>query len=429
MTRRTMVRLICLLWLLLLSRPLDARDWPQWRGPNRDGIVTKFKPPAIWPDQLKMKWSVSVGEGHASPVVVGNRVYLHSRQDDQETIACFDLRSGKRLWTDRYAAPYKPDEAAVKHGKGPHSTPVVANGKLYTLGMTGILSSYDIATGKRNWRKEFSQQFKTTSPEYGTSTSPVVDSGLLITYLGGKDDGALIAYDAKTGKEKWRWAGDGPGYCSPIVAELSGVRQVVVLSQQHIISVALASGELLWQIPFKTEWNNSIVTPVMYKDMLIFSAVDKETLAVKPIRHDGKWAIETVWRNDQLDMYMSSPVLKGDYLFGMTHKRKGQFFCLDARTGVARWTSEGREGDNAAILGAGALLFLLTDDGELMIARANAEQYAVVKKYTVAQSPTWAQPVILNNIVLIKDASTLACWQIEIGREAEPFLKSLESPR
>ncbi len=400
------------IFLILSAATLSAQDWPQWRGPNRDGAVAGFSAPAALPDSLKLKWRIEVGVGHSSPVVAGKRIYLHSRQGEQEVVSAFALDTGKLLWKDAYGVEYKVDPAAAKHGKGPKSTPVIANGRLVTLGINGILSCYDAATGKVKWRSEFSKQFKKTSPDYGTAMSPVIDRRLVIAYLGGHNDGALIAFDLETGREKWRWKDDGPGYASPIVVELSGIRQVITLSQQNIIGVSAASGELLWKVPFKTEWDNSIMTPVAYKDAFIFSGDGKGTFAVKPSLRDGKWVVETIWHNDKIEMYMNTPVMKGYYLFGMSALRKGQFFCIDARTGATLWTSEGREGDNAAILVAGSLLLLLTEDAVMTLARATENKYEVLKKYTVAQSPTWAHPVILGNRLLIKDEATLTLWSL-----------------
>jgi outer membrane protein assembly factor BamB len=397
----------------LANQASFAQDWPGWRGPGRDGVVATFSAPKSWPDQLKVKWKSQVGAGHSSPVVAGRRVYLHSRQDEKEVVSCFDLDTGKPLWQDGYAASYTINPAATGHGKGPKSTPVLSNGKLYTLGISGILSCYDATAGKLKWRKEFSGQFKQTSPLYGTAMSPIVDRGILIAHVGGQDSGALMGFDAETGEVKWRWNGDGPGYASPIVAELEGTRQVITQSQQNIIGVSAVTGEPLWQIPFSTEYVQNIVTPVVYKQTLIFSGLDKGTMAIKVSRRGDKWATEQLWHNSQVSMYMSTPVLSGDYLFGLSHKRKGQFFCLDARTGETRWTSEGREGDNAAMLKAGDVLFLLTDDAELIIARSNEKAFEPLKKYSVAQSPTWAHPILLGNSILIKDASTLSLLSLE----------------
>jgi outer membrane protein assembly factor BamB len=399
--------------IALASQAAFAQDWPQWRGPHRDGLIASFIAPKVWPDKLKTLWKVSVGIGHSSPVVLGRRVYLFSRQEENEVASCFDLDTGKVLWRDAYPTPYFMNPAAVSHGKGPKSTPVVDNNKLYTFGISGILSCYDAATGKLRWRKEFSKRFKATSPLYGAATSPVVYNGLVIVHIGGHDSGALTAFDSDTGEVKWSWNGDGPGYASPIVVELGGTGQIVTQTQKSLAGFSVASGALLWQIPFETEYVQNIVTPVLYKQTLIFSGLDKGTLAIRVIKRGDKWETEQAWNNPDVSMYMNSPVVSGDYLFGLSHKRKGQFFCLDARTGKTLWSSNGREGDNAAIVASGQLLFLLTDAAELLVARSGPKQLEVLKKYTVAESPTWAHPVLVGNRILIKDASALALLSLE----------------
>jgi len=397
----------------LASQVCVAQDWPQWRGPNRDGVVASFAAPKVWPDKLQTIWKVQVGLGHSSPVVVGRRVYLHSRQEENEVAYCFDLDTGKQLWRDSYPTPYMMNPAAVSHGKGPKSTPVVYNNNLYTFGISGILSCYDTMTGTVKWRKEFSKQFKATSPLFGAATSPIVHNGLVIVHVGGHDSGALTAFNAETGDVKWTWTGDGPGYASPIVFGSGGTAQIVTQTQKSIAGFSPANGEQLWRIPFETEYVQNIVTPVAYKDTLIFSGLDKGTTAVRVIKRAGNWETLKVWQNPEVSMYMNSPVVNGDYLFGLSHKRKGQFFCIDARSGQALWTSDGREGDNAAILAAGKFLFLLTDGAELIVARSDAIQFEVLKKYSVADSPTWAHPVVVGNRILIKDASSLAMLSIE----------------
>lgn len=391
----------------------SAQDWTQWRGPNRDGVVPAAAFPKTWPASLKLKWKVPVGIGHASPVTAGSRVYTHSRQEDNEVVSCLDIETGKLLWRDAYPVAYTMNPAAVGHGKGPKSTPVLQDGKLFTLGINGVLSSYDAATGTLRWRKEFSKQFKSTSPLYGTAMSPIVDRGLLIAHVGGNDSGALTAFDANTGEVRWSWAGDGPGYASPIAVELGGVRQIVTQSQKHIVGVAAASGELLWQIPFETEYVQNSVTPAVYKNSLIFSGLDKGVFAINVLKRGNQWVTAQLWQNAQVSMYLSSPVVSGDFVYGLSHKRKGQFFCLNARTGKTAWTSEGRDADNAAMLAAGDVLLMLTDNAELIVAKNSASSYQRLKKYTVADSPTWAHPVVLGNRILIKDTSTLALLSVE----------------
>jgi outer membrane protein assembly factor BamB len=387
-----------------------AQDWPQWRGLNRDGIVLGFSEPKTWPERLAKKWEATVGIGHSSPVVVDRKVYLFARQKEDEVISCLDLDTGKELWRDQYPVPYQMNPAATKHGKGPKSTPAVSNGSLYTLGITGILSCYDALSGKLRWRKDFASQFSNTSPHFGTAMSPGIDGGLLIAHVGGHDSGALTAFDAQTGEARWSWKGDGPGYASPIVVDLGGVRQVVTQSQKQLIGVSASDGTLLWSIPFSTPYAQNIVTPIIHKEMLIFSGLNKGVMAVRLTRKGSAWTPEKVWENAEISFYMSTPVLHGDLLFGMSNRNRGQFVCLDARTGAQVWAGESRQGENAAIVKAGERLFSLTTDAELIVSRMTSSGVELLKRYTVAGSPTWAHPVIIGNLVLIKDESTLALW-------------------
>lgn len=389
-----------------------ADDWPQWRGPNRDGVVSNSAGPDSWPEHLKLRWKVAVGEGHSSPILGGKSLYIFTRQHGSEFASAIELGSGKIIWQQSYPAPYTMNPAAVSHGEGPKSTPVFAGGRLYTLGISGILSCWDAATGTVQWRKEFTRQFRETSPDYGVAMSPIVDRGTLIVHVGGQNNGALTALDAASGDVKWRWTGDGPAYASPIVVELAGVRQVVTETQNNIVSVAATSGQLLWKIPFTTEYDQNIPTPLIYHDELILSGISKGITAVRASEKDGKWSTETVWRNTDVALYMSSPVASGDLLFGFSQYKKGQFFCLDLHTGATRWTGPPRQCDNAAALISGENLVFLKDDAELIIAKATGQGFELLHTYSVAQSPTWAHPLVLRDGVVIKDATTLARWSI-----------------
>ncbi|MCI0338291.1 MAG: PQQ-like beta-propeller repeat protein [Acidobacteria bacterium] len=411
-------KLACIAFLLCINsifggQSVSAQEWPQWRGANRDGVIKGFLAPKTWPDQLKSKWRVTVGIGHSSPLVVGRRVYLHTRQGENEVVAAYDLETGKVLWQDSYPAEYTMNPAARGHGKGPKSTPAYSQGKLYTIGITGVLSCYDTSQGKLLWRKESLTLFKAKAPLFGTATSPLVDRGLVIAFLGGNDSGALVAFDAITGAEKWRWNGDGPGYSSPIVVEVAGKRHIVTQSQQNIIGIRADDGGLLWKIPFETEYVQNIVTPVVHKDLLIFSGLNKGVFAIRVGWRDDKWVTDQVWQNREVSMYMNSPILSGNLLFGMSHRNKGQFFCLDANTGKTLWTGDPRQGENAAMVIANSLIFSLTNEANLIVTSAADKAATPMKTYSVANSPTWAHPAIVGKNILIKDENTLAMLSLE----------------
>ena len=385
-----------------------AADWPQWRGPARDGLIAGLAPRTSWPESLKPAWKLTVGVGHSSPVVVGDRVFQFSRIGDDEIVQALDLASGKSVWRQSYAAPYTMNMAAMSHGKGPKSTPLVDGGRIFTLGISGILSAFDAATGRVLWRKEFGAQFKETSPLFGAATSPVIDQGRLIVYVGGNGNGALTAFNPATGAVLWAFKGDGPAYASAIAAELAGVRQVVTLSDSNLVGVSADKGELLWKLPFTTEYVQNAVSPVVRGDLVIYTGLEHSVKAVRIVRSGAAFAAQPVWENAEVASYMSSPVVAGDRVYGLSHKKKGQFYCLDALTGKTIWLSEGRQGDNAALLAGGGALFLLTTESELLVANAAGASFSVLKRYSVAASPTWAHPVVLGEGVLVKDAESLA---------------------
>jgi outer membrane protein assembly factor BamB len=390
-----------------------AQDWPQWRGPARDGLAGKGAAArASWPAALAQAWKVNVGEGHASPVVAGNRVYVFARRGEDEVLECLDLASGKSLWKQPHPAPYTMNPAARAHGKGPKATPVVAAGRVVTLGITGALTAHDAQNGRVLWRHDFQKRFKATAPIYGTATSPVVDGERVIAHVGGENDGSLSAFDAATGVERWSWKGDGPGYASPIVATLAGRRQVVTQTQQNVVGLAADTGELLWKVPFTTAYEQNCVTPVIGGDLLVYSGLDKGVSAVRIVKKGAAFAAEPAWTNDEVASYMSTPVLQGDVLYGLSHKKKGQLYALDLATGKTLWLSEGRVGDNAALVSLAGTLLALTTDSALIVAKQDPKAYSVIRTYSVADTPTWAHPAPTGDGILVKDRDSLALWRI-----------------
>lgn len=398
--------------VLLVATTTQAQDWPQWRGPNRDGSAPAIA--AVWPKELQEDWKVTVGLGHSSPVVVADKIYIFARQGEEEILLCLDAASGKEIWRSSEPIAYKMHEAATFHGKGPKATPVVSKGKVFTFGISGVISCHEARTGKLQWRHEFSKQYPNTSPLFGTAMSPVVDNGVVIAHVGGHDKGALTAFDVETGAVKWSNDMDGPAYSSPIIVTLAGVRQVVTFMQKDFVGVEAATGKLLWKLPAKTQYDENSVTTVAYKDMLIFAREGQGLLAIRLEKQGAEIVPQEVWNNKENAMYLNSPVLQGNLLFGLSTLKKGQFFAMDAATGKTLWQSPGRMGENAAILNSGGkVLLLLTNEAKLIVLPVSAKEYAPAAEYTVANSPTWAHPLIIGNRILIKDETTLRSLKIQ----------------
>ena len=412
-------------------------DWPQWRGLARDGQTAALRfisvDPAAWPKELKQVWKVEVGEGYSSPVVAGETVFQLSRENDDEVVRALRLADGKELWVQRYAAAYEMNTYARPAGKGPKSTPIVADGCLITLGIAGRLSAWDAESGKPLWHDDFAKQFKAAAPIYGAAMSPAVENGLVFVHVGGHDKGAFCAFELKTGKLRWQWNGDGPAYSSPMLTTIDGVRQIITQSQTRSIGLNAADGTLLWALPYETEYQQNSITPLVLGDFVVFAGVNKGVTAYRIARKDGAWSPERVWHNAAVSMYMSTAVAEGEHLFGFTHQRKGEFVCLRLSDGKTAWTSDGRQGDNAALLCArsmsvgykptineprkeyhpSAVLLALTTGGELLVFQVNATQFVPITRYKVGESATWAHPAVLHNQVLVKDATTLRLWALE----------------
>src|SRR5688572_873579 len=374
-----------------------APGWPQWRGPQRDGTVTAPLP-TNWPEKLTKKWELTVGEGHSSPVVSGDRVVIHSREGDREIARAVSIATGKELWRNEFAAPYIPNPAARSHGPGPKSTPAIARGRVFTFGITGVLSALDLNTGKLIWRTPAPP----SPPEYGTAMSPIVDGTAVIAHMGGKNSGALTAFDAVTGKPRWQWPGDGPAYTSPVVAVIGGVRHVITQTQKFMVSVNAADGALLWQLPFTTAYDQTSVTPIVSGDLLIYSGLGNGVVAVRVARKGTGWTTSPVWKNEEFSMFMSSPVISEKALYGLANRNRGQFFAIDLATGKTLWTTQGRDGDNASVMTGGGVLLLSTTAGEFIVARANPAKFEEVRRYTVAESAMWAHPAIAPRVLLVK---------------------------
>ena len=392
--------------------PLGAQ-WPQWRGPNRNGIVDAAQVPASWPAQATIQWTQKVGEGYSTPVVAGGRVFVHSRQDPDEIVTALDLATGKPVWTQRYPSSFNKNKYAKDMSKGPFSTPLVAGGLVYTLGTSAVLSAFDVKTGELKWRKDWSRDIDTSKMFTGTAMSPIIDGGLLVVHVGDDGEGAFRAFDPATGAEKWTLPGHGPGYSSPVVATFGGIRQLVTMTDKAVVGVGVSDGRQLWTIPFPDEWNENIVTPVIVGDLLIVSGIRKGTLGYRIAKAGTALAATQVWHNNDVPMYMSSPVVDGGFVYGFSSKRKGQLFCLDAKTGTVKWTTEGRGGQNAALQSAGANLLVLTTEGDLIVARRNPDRFEELHRYKVAESPTWAQPVLLKDAVIVRTADAVSRWGLK----------------
>jgi outer membrane protein assembly factor BamB len=381
-----------------------VQDYPQWRGKSSDGSASAFIAPSTWPDSLTRHWRIDVGEGYATPLVIGDTVYVFARRDGNEVLTAIDAATGAERWHSSYPLPYTPSGPTVAHGSGPKATPLFHEGKLFTLGISGILSAFDAKTGVRLWQTAAPAEV----PFFSAASSPVGATGIVIVHPGNYEP--LTAFDTNTGAIKWR-AGAGGFFMSPLIVTLGGISQVVSVTQQDVIGVSPDNGAVLW----KHTWAGGGMggtMPIVYGDTILVGA-GNGLMAFRPSQKDGRWVTEMLWQTSDVTFYLSNPVVVGDILFGLSQRVRGQYFAIDAKTGKVLWLGPPRQATNTAVVKADGLLVLLNDNAELIVARASQTAFEPLKRYTVAESATWAQPTLSGQRIFVKDVSSLTMWTVD----------------
>jgi outer membrane protein assembly factor BamB len=405
--------------VLLGATPSRAQDWPQWRGPHRDAKATGFKAPGAWPKELTKKWKVTVGEGVATPALVGDRLYVFSREKGKEVIRCLKAADGEKVWEDSYEAepPTRPATGFKNEFVGPRSSPAVAEGKVVTLGVRGILSCYDADKGTKLWRKNDLKGW----PRFFTSSSPLIVNGQCIAQLGKPDDGGVVAYELDSGKEKWKWPGDGPAYASPVVMDVGGTKVLVAETSAKIVGLNLADGKLLWETPFAVRGRGgyNASTPLVASQTLIYAGSGRGTQAVKLEKSASKVTAKELWSNKNGVQFNTAVLAKG-FLFGLSENNT--LYCINAKDGETAWTvpapkkggGRGRGPSGyGSIVAAGDYLVKLTPDGQVVVFEPSGKEYKEVAKYKVADGDTYAYPIVSGNRVFVKDRTSLTLWTIE----------------
>ena len=394
--------------VLICASRAAAQDWPQWRGVNRDGKAAGFTVPQTWPKALKKTWQAKVGLGDASPVLAGNQLFVFARQGGDEVTMCLDAESGRQLWNVKYAA--QAVTGAARRHPGPRSSPAVADGKVVTVGVGGVVSYLDADTGKLLWRKD---PFPKVVPTFFAASSPIIVDGMAVVHVGGKGKGAMIAYDLADGGEKWRCDGVVPEYASPVLLTVAGTKQLVTLTEKNLVGIGAADGKLLWKVPCASaRMSANSAMPVVDAQTVIFTGPGRGIKAVKIEKQAAGFAPKELWSNGDLSTKYNTPVLKDGLLFGLSNS--SSFFCLDARTGKAAWTDTARHGRGfAAVVDVGSAILALPDTSELIAFKPSAAGYAELARIKVAETPTYAHPVISGKRIFVKDQETVTMWTLE----------------
>ncbi len=448
---RIRTRIILLFASLVFSAVsgLFADDWPQWRGKNRegvwheDGILDRF--PAGGPE---VKWRVPLGSGYSGPSVADGRIFVMDwtktegtrAMEGTERLHCFDEETGKTLWTQAWPAAY--GSLMVTYATGPRATPTVDGDLVYALGAVGDLVAAKAEDGEVVWRRDFVEEYGASVPIWGTTGSPLVDGDLLITVAGAENDGKVIAYDKRTGEERWRAISSDweMGYEQPVIIKAGGARQLIIWEPKAVFSLNPVNGEVYWSQEWDVRGGLSVATVVTDGRQLLFSQFYKGSLMMELDAHAPK--AKLVWMGegksempDQtrgLHSLITTPILEGDAIYGVCSY--GELRGLDARTGERLWqtdqmTRQGRWGA-AFMVKNGDRWFVNNDQGELIIADFSREGYheidrvkllvpnsdaAIARRREDAADVNWSHPAYANGHIVARNDSEL----IRVSLEAE----------
>lgn len=427
-TKKRIASLLCC-WAAILgfASPAFAEDWPQWRGPSRDGIwredgiVEKFDSP-----QLPIKWRQEIGPGYNGPTVADGRVYVMDRQvepEQMERVHCFDAATGEPLWQHAYASDY----GKVGYKAGPRAAVTIDNGKAYSLGTMGRLFCFDAKTGDILWQKDLDAEYQIDMPIWGVSASPLIDGDRLIMQIGGKN-ACVVALDKNTGSEIWKALDDRAQYSAPILIEQGGKPVLVVWTGDGVVGLNPADGEVHWREPMKpTNMPIGIVTPTIEKDRLFVSSFYDGSLMLRLAQ--DKPAVERIWRavgrNEQqtksLHCMIGTPILDGDFVYGVDSH--GELRCLNAETGERIWESlkavPKARWSTIHMVENRDRVFMFNERGELLIGKLSPEGFEEISR-TKLIKPTrdqlgqrggvcWSHPAYANRCIFARNDEELVC--------------------
>jgi outer membrane protein assembly factor BamB len=414
------------LGLLMMAPGAMAADWPQFRGPNRDGNWNETGILESFPREgLKIRWRHPVGGGWPSPVVAQGRVFVFDvelTKPARERLHCFEEKTGKVLWLYGYKENYSEWTYVPERGAGPTATPIVEQQRIYTVGANGYVHCLDVKTGTVIWEKNIGQDYEVD--EMACRPSPLIEGSLLIVFTGARPGASIIALDKQTGKEVWKALDDRVSNSSPIAITFAGKRQLIVWSDNSITSLDPANGHTYWRELMTTSSNDSTATPVFQDSGLLVSGLMLGLSGDSPAA-SFRWPENRV-PSKRLLSNTSSPVWQGDYIFSA--RSGGELVCLEAATGRQLWSTTNvttqRNGASIHITPQGGGFFLFTDEGNLIRAQLSPAGYREISRSHLID-PTWpfagakfvyAPPAFANRHVFVRSEAEVVCASLEKGR-------------
>jgi outer membrane protein assembly factor BamB len=383
-----------------------SRYWTQFRGPGMDGHYREMPILTDWPAEgLELLWKQPVGGGYASFVVADGLAFTIEQRRDEETLAAYELATGREIWT--YA--WKAEFTESMGGDGPRATPTWHEGRLYALGATGELKVLEAATGELVWDLNILSDNGAKNLQWGMAASPLIVDDKVVVLPGGSRGRSVVAYDKLTGEPVWKSLNDPQAYTSPMLVHLAGRRQILVVSRERAMGLAPEDGSIIWDYPWTTSYGVNAAQPILLsEDRSFISAGYGHGAAVVEIRLEGgRYSAHTVWENTRMKNQFSASVLHDGYIYGLDG---AILACLDAETGERMWKG-GRYGHGEVLLASDHLV-VSTERGDLALVRATPESHQERARFSAIRGKTWNHPAIADGILLVRNASEMAAFRL-----------------
>lgn len=392
----------------LASLRVGPGDWPGFRGPARDGVARGLTLAASWKAAPpRLLWRQRVGPGWSSMAVVGGCLFTQEQRDATEAVVCLDARTGREVWVHEDATRFSDDQA----GPGPRSTPTLADGRLYTLGATGILNCLDAVTGERKWSHDLVAERGAKKPMWGFSSSPLVVQGLVVVFAEREGGETLLAFDAHSGALAWAADAGKASYSSPQRASLDGMEQILFVGERGLIGVDPNSGAILWEHDLGGGGGmpRSLQPHPLGEGRILLASERDGAILLEVKRRSGSWSVSRRWASRTLKPTFNDFVTHEGSIFGFDG---GIFCCVDVATGKRRWR-EGRYGYGQVLLLAdAALLLVVSEDGEAILLKANPKAREEIGRLPAIEGKTWNHPVIARGRLYVRNGEEMACYQL-----------------
>jgi outer membrane protein assembly factor BamB len=397
---------------LLGAGAAPAADWPQFRGPNRDGVSRETGLLKSWPaGGPKVLWKVPLGEGYSHIAVANGRLFTLYSQGSQELAVALDAATGKLIWRVPIDRKYQSDM-----GNGPRSTPTVEGDLVYVLSGNGRLAALAAKDGRKVWEHDLPREFGARVPGWGASTSPLIEGNLLLVDVGGRNGKSLAAFDKKTGKVVWTSQNDIAGYSAPIAVTVGAVRQVIFFTGTSVVSVSPKDGRLFWRVPWRTDWDVNAATPIFVPPDKVFISsgygVGSALFQIKAA--GGRATAEEVWRSRGMKNQFSSSVLHNGTIYGFDDST---FKAIDAATGKERWKQRGFA-HGSLILADGHLIVLSERGCDLALVEATPQAYREKGRTEVLSGKCWTAPTLANGRLYLRNEGELVALDWSGGKAA-----------